>query len=112
MTIPKHLISRLLLTFLLLFCSLANGRPLQGRVDDCDQFKVNVSVSDNNKVLVEVSGLKGKQVLHVIGGKGFSKMNISEEELQTLKKGSYVLIVIDQKDTDNYCQKHFDFIIK
>ncbi len=112
MIIPKYLISRLLLTFLLLFCLLANGRPLQDRADDCDQFKVNISVNNNNEVLLEVSGLKGKQILHLVGSKGFAKENISVEELNTLKKGSYLLIVIDQKDSNNYCQKHFDFTIK
>lgn len=79
---------------------------------DCDQFKVNVSVNNKNEVLLEVSGLRGKQVLHLIGNKGFAKENISVEDLNKLERGSYVLIVIDQKDSNEYCQKHFDFIIK
>lgn len=111
MTVPKYLISRLLLVSLMLVGLLASARSLQVN-SDCDQFYVKVTVDQDNKVVLEVSGLKGKQIMHIIGNKGFAKQNISQAELNNLSKGSYVLVVIDQKDSENYCQKHFDFIIK
>lgn len=111
MTVPKYLMSRLLLSSLVLLAFMATAKPLPSS-SDCDQFNVKVTVSQTNQVVLEVSGLKGKQILHVIGSKGFSKQNVSPEELNSLGKGSYVLIVIDQKDSENYCQKHFDFTIK
>lgn len=111
MTVPKYLISRLLFVSLVLVGFFANSEP-SVIASECDQFKVKVTVDKNNKVVLEVSGLKGKQVLHIVGNRGFAKEYISQEELNNLGKGSYVLIVIDQKDSENYCQKHFDFTIK
>ncbi|WP_127121181.1 hypothetical protein [Chryseotalea sanaruensis] len=110
MTVPKYLISRLLFVSLLLIGLMTNARSLQ-ITPDCDQFNVKVTVDQNNKVVLEVTGLKGKQLLHLVGNKGFAKQNISEEELNNLGKGSYVLIVIDQKGSENFCQKHVDFTI-
>jgi len=112
MTVPKYLIGRLLVSSLVLLTFMATARPLLNNPSDCDQFNVKVTVNQTNKVMVEVSGLKGKQILHVIGSKGFAKQNVSLDDLNSLGKGSYVLIVIDQKDSENYCQKHFDFTIK
>lgn len=111
MTVPKYLISRLLFVSLLLVGFIANSKPPLNS-SDCDQFKVKVTVNESNKVELEVSGLKGKQILHIVGNKGFAKQNISEDDLNDLSKGSYVLVVIDQKGSENYCQKHFEFTIK
>lgn len=79
---------------------------------NCDNFKVTVSVDSNNQVDVQVTGLQGKKRLHLVGAKGLAKKDISIEELKKLTKGSYTIIVVDQIDSDNYCQQHFEFTLK
>lgn len=111
MTVPKYLISSLILASLLLVGVFATARPMID-TSDCDQFDVKFSLNESSKVILEVSGLKGKQIMHIIGNKGFSKQNITKDDLNNLSRGSYVLIIIDQIDSENHCQKHFEFTIK
>lgn len=111
MTVPKYLISRLLVISLVLIALSAKANSINLRLD-CDQLVVNVKVNSLNNVVLEVSGIKGKQILHVIGFGGFLRENINPKDLNSLGKGSYVLIVVDQLDSENFCHKQIDFTIQ
>jgi hypothetical protein len=89
----------------------AVSKPQQFRTD-CDELKINVTVVEGKNVNVQIAGARGKRILHLIGPKGKASENIDLEELKDLSVGKYTLIVIDQVNSDDYCQQYVEFTIK
>lgn len=86
---------------------------------DCKDIKATIEVSEagqkSEKASVTIDFHGQSQSLFVItllGVKGFSKVEIQEEEIKNLNKGKYMLVFTSKKEEDGFCIKHVEFTIK
>jgi hypothetical protein len=86
---------------------------------DCKEVKASIEVfqaqneAENGSIKINFNGQSGASfILTLIGPKQYYLKDIQETEIKGLKKGTYTLVVNGRKEQDNFCQKHFEFMIK
>ncbi|HTH55439.1 MAG TPA: hypothetical protein VL728_05295 [Cyclobacteriaceae bacterium] len=101
------------LSFCIVICSLAALAQ-----DNCKEIKATIEVFQAGQKTEKASfkiDFKGQPSslfsITLIGPKGYSKKDITEDEIKGLDAGSYTL-VFAPKDESSYCMKHFQFTIK
>lgn len=102
------------LTFLLVMClSLANAQS------NCKEIKATIEVfqagqkEDKGLVTIDFHGQSRYSFeVSIIGTRGYFKKDIQENEIKEIEKGTYTLVFTSRKEEDNFCIKHFEFIIK
>ena len=109
----KSFFGRYLTLGFLLFSLNAFGQA------DCKEIEASIKVLDanqgkqNGSVKIDFKGQANSNfIVHLVGPKAYFQKDLKETEVKELKQGGYTLVLTGRKEKDNFCQKHFEFIIK
>ena len=111
--LPKSLSNKYLTIVFILAFGIAKAQT------ECEAIKATIEVfeagqkSEKASVAIDFHGqAQSLFVITLLGVKGFSKMEIQEEEIKNLNKGKYMLVFTSRKEEDGFCIKHVEFTIK
>jgi hypothetical protein len=85
----------------------------------CQEIKAKIEVFDSNhegkngSVKIDLNGQSSSLlIVSLVGPKKYLRKDILEQQITGLDKGRYTLVFGGRNEEDNFCQKHFEFIIK
>lgn len=77
-----------------------------------ESFNTKVDLQDGSVKINFKEQASSSFVIYLFGPGRYLKKDIQQEEVKGLKRGSYTLVLVGRNEQDNFCQKHFEFIIK